>query len=49
MGDYLLIVEVKFNELGGTLFSLPVAEVPLTIFCPGLPLSWILLEAELRW
>jgi hypothetical protein len=48
MGYYLLIVEVKFNELGGAIFSLPVADVPLTIFCPDLPLSWILLEADVR-
>ena len=45
---YLLIVEVKFREFGGKIFSCPVIDIPLTSFCPDLALLWILLEELVR-
>ena len=46
----LLVVEDKFNELGGSAFSLPVKDAPPVMLCPGrVLLNWILFDEIPRW
>ena len=35
---YLLVAEDKLRDVGGSTFSVPITDVPLTIVCPDIAL-----------